>query len=361
MACWTSLGMSEKVVVILGAGATVADSESDKVRPPLDRGFFSFARKRYPNYFKLVQEYIRRHYGADLCEHRLNSLEQVMTILYTDAYWSGLADSAVEAFRELVEGFNKILADTTNALRPKPRSCLHRLIAHFLSVGVKPEGITVLSFNQDLFAERVLARLAADEGQSQQSVFKFPGCYRMKFHKVISPANKSTKIELFDKSKEEESGVAVLKLHGSMNWYSTYDILEPSLDVLFDPNRSILVTRRMKILSGMRYSKAKYIFPIIVPPVVHKSGILHKKLRPVWERAGERVREADRVVIFGYSCPQNDWESANLLSGALNANKRAKERSIIDPDASVVLRYKPLGNLPSLSYYASADGYLAAE
>ena len=107
--------------------------------------------------------------------------------------------------------------------------------------------------------------------------------------------------------------------------------------------------------------RTKFTFPVIVPPVVHKSGILHQSLRPLWQIAEEKLREADRVIVFGYSCPPNDWESANLIARALSANKRAIETSIIDPDPGVVLRYKGLGNLRSLNYYTSADAYLAGE
>jgi hypothetical protein len=108
-------------------------------------------------------------------------------------------------------------------------------------------------------------------------------------------------------------------------------------------------------------STLKFTFPIVVPPVVHKSGILHNDLKVVWRLAEERLGSADRVIIFGYSCPLNDWESANLVCRAIRRQRGRSEISVIDPDPRVLLRYVELGNLATVNYYASASAYLGAE
>jgi hypothetical protein len=91
---------------------------------------------------------------------------------------------------------------------------------------------------------------------------------------------------------------------------------------------------------------------------VHKSGILHEKLKPLWQLAKMSLADADRILIFGYSCPFNDWESANLIAGALSSNREAI-LEVIDIDPGVVVRYATLGNLDSLSFYSSADAFLS--
>ena len=114
----------------------------------------------------------------------------------------------------------------------------------------------------------------------------------------------------------------------------------------------------LDVQSGTR---RRFTFPIVVPPVVHKSGILHDEMKPVWSLAEEQLKNADRVIIFGYSCPPNDWESANLICRALTGQKRRAEVAVINPDPGVLLRYVELGSLASVNYYASASAYLRAE
>ena len=104
-----------------------------------------------------------------------------------------------------------------------------------------------------------------------------------------------------------------------------------------------------------------FTFPIVIPPVVHKSGILHDELQPVWNLAEERLEAADKVIIFGYSCPTNDWESANLIGRALTANTNCREVSVIDPDPAVLLRYVQLGDLKAVSYFTSCEAYLGSD
>ena len=103
-----------------------------------------------------------------------------------------------------------------------------------------------------------------------------------------------------------------------------------------------------------------FTFPIVVPPVVHKSGILHRELQPVWALAEERLKSADRVIIFGYSCPVTDWEAANLIGRSLTANDACRDIAIIDPAPKVLLRYVQLGALERVRYFKTCDSYLSS-
>ena len=357
----------DRVVLILGAGATLADGSRKPVKsqPPLDRGFFSGALRSHSRGLRDITRYMQEHYRMDLRRPANDSLERVMAALYTDAFGGDLERQAFAALRTLIGVFLKRLADTTNDIAMTPRSLLYRLVVSVLNAGVPPSNLTIVTFNQDIQVEKALDAIGSRRRRAGQTVLSFPGCYHLPPGLTVSRP--------FDPDAPEfriedtlGNGVALLKLHGSLNWYSRHKTPNPSKRTLFDPKRPIFLTSRKSIDPSMRVTVAKsrirkFTFPIVIPPVVHKSGILHADLFPVWALAEDRMRTADRVVIFGYSCPANDWESANLISRSLTANRGLKEISLIDPDSGVVLRYVELGSLSKISYYKSAAAYLAAE
>jgi hypothetical protein len=102
-----------------------------------------------------------------------------------------------------------------------------------------------------------------------------------------------------------------------------------------------------------------YTLPVVVPPVTHKSAVLHEALSDVWKLAEERLVEADNVVVFGYSCPALDFESANLLTRAHRKRRPGSSLSVIDPNGAVLTRYIDVLAPSRLSYYASGHEYLA--
>lgn len=57
-----------RVVIVLGAGATPADGvgRPAKRQPPLDRGFFSNVLPAYGAQLRPVAKRVQEHYGADL-------------------------------------------------------------------------------------------------------------------------------------------------------------------------------------------------------------------------------------------------------------------------------------------------------
>jgi hypothetical protein len=357
----------QRVVIILGAGATLADGERKPVsrRPPLDRGFFSSVLRAHGPELRTVSKYMQQHYGESLRDPATDSLERVVAILYTDVFGGELEEEAFKALRTLIAVFIKRLALTTNDIAMSSRCLLYRLIVSPLNAGVSPGDLTVISFNQDIQAEKALDEISTRKIRAGQAVFAFPGCYGLRADpQLTSPTDPD--VPTFRVTAEPGEGVSLLKLHGSLNWYSRHNTPNPGRRALFDPKRRIGVTTRRSIDPSLRLTKklagrARFTFPIVIPPVVHKSGILHEALRPVWTAAEERLRTADRVIIFGYSCPPNDWESANLVSRALTSNRRVREISVIDPEPAVVLRYVQLGNLSNVGYYSSAARYLAAE
>jgi len=357
----------EKVTLILGAGATLADGlrKPIKNQPPLDHGFFKNVLQSHGNELAAVTKYMRDYYDATLTDPAWDSLEHVMAVLYTDLFGGELEQEAYKAFVMLIRVYNVRLATTTEDIPMTPRCLMYRVIVDFLNKGLAPSNITVISFNQDIQAEKALDAIQHTKGRMQQRVFSFPQCYHLpKEPRLTAPSRGGQ--PLFDIGQGNGSGIALLKLHGSLNWYSTHNTPHPRRQSLFDPTRVIGITRRKTIDTSMRVdvrpgARKIITFPMVVPPVVHKSGILHRDLRPVWSLAEERLKTANKVIIFGYSCPPNDWEAANLVCRALTQNAELTEVSVIDPEPNVLLRYVGLGNLNTISYYRSAAAYLGAE
>lgn len=178
---------------------------------------------------------------------------------------------------------------------------------------------------------------------------------------MTSPSRRPRQSELFPVSPEVSGAVRVLKLHGSLNWYSKHTSAEPSPDALFRSDRYLSITRRRMISPAMPYTGGKritYTFPVVVPPVTHKSAVLHEAMQSVWGEAERAVRESDELIIFGYSCPPLDFESSNQLRRAQRA--RDTHICVIDPNGEVAARYIDLLSPQRLSYFPSAAAFLAA-
>ena len=314
--------MSEKVVLLLGAGASVADvaTRSLTSRPPLDAHFFRTAASAHSDdgQLNVVRRYFERTYGTDICADGNDSMESVMAALYPDLFNSSLASEAEPAFRALLGLFTNRLARTTNNLRPTQKRLLYRMLSHMLASQIDPCDITVVTFNQDLQVEKTLEHLSAAKRWARYAsrLFSFPALYSIptsRWKRITYPDNVS---DCFANSGMEDPCLTVLKLHGSLNWYSSHTSKKPSREAMLRQGRPLSVTRRRTIITNMTVGTGKrktYALPVVVPPVTHKSSVVPSILEPVWGLAERRLIEADRVVVFGYSCPPLDFESANLL------------------------------------------------
>jgi hypothetical protein len=350
-----------KLALLLGAGATVSDVETRpfKERPPLDKGFFRVAKSDHPSLTGDVSSYMLKIYECDIFQPEEDSLEKVMGQIYTDTFNRSLKTAASAAFRSLLSLFNRRLATTTNNIRPTNKRWLYRILADHLGQGVDPKNITIITFNQDLQVEKALCAMSevARWRRLNPQLFNFPGCYGLGERTVTSPNNSAS--DLFQIHAPRNDCLRVFKLHGSLNWYSTHTSSEPSQSAMFRPKRKIKITRRRIISADMRVSgkRTTHALPIVVPPVTHKSAVLPEEMKGVWSSAESALKEADELVIFGYSCPALDFESANLLR---RSQRHHKSRiSVIDPDGRIAARYIELLRPDALSYFVSAKAYLA--
>ena len=174
--------MGRKTVLLLGAGASIADvaTRPQKMRPPLDRAFFRMCAAAEPNDWRAhnVRAYMQDTYGVDIFTQPYDSLEGVMGRLYPDNFNDLVARDAQRAFRALLQLFTKRLATTTNDIRPTKRRLLYRMVTQLLSEGCDPCDITVITFNQDIQVEKTLELISRPRAgpRSRIGCSGFPTC-----------------------------------------------------------------------------------------------------------------------------------------------------------------------------------------
>jgi hypothetical protein len=355
------------IVLLIGAGASVSDvsTASLRSRPPLDRGFFGVARRFEPTLTQSVADYMARTYEVGITRESEDYLERVMAAIYTDVYNPALRDEATLAFHALLKLFTARLAFTTNAIAATTRRHLYRIVTTYLAKRCRPEEITIITFNQDLQVEKMLEHItkAARWAHVAEDVWRFPYCYRLGDPElgVTRPTSPSSTAATFREAAADGPCIEVLKLHGSLNWYSTHNSSQPTPKAMFNQSRQLRITARVNIPKKMTLTKQKklYLLPVIVPPVSHKSAVLHDRLHGVWDLAERRLTAADEIIVFGYSCPPLDFESTNLLRRSQRDEAPARRISIIDPNPDVVSRYTALMTPTRLRYYPAASYFLS--
>ena len=249
---------------------------------------------------------------------------------------------------------------TTNNIKANTQRFLYRIIVNYLREGVNPNNIAIITFNQDLQIEKTLNLLeGVNRWKSSGKIFNFPFSYQLDVatKKITSPKN--SKHDLFDVESSETECIKILKLHGSLNWYSTHQSLNASITAMFEPSRDFMITRRKSIDPEMKYNKTRrqHTIPVIIPPVTHKSFILHNDIKKLQSIAEKSLKEAEELIIFGYSCPQTDFESINLIQRALRNNKNCNI-SVIDPDSKVLKHYVDFIKPERIFYYTNAKNFL---
>lgn len=352
-----------RVVVVVGAGATLSDALNRPLskRPPLDRGFFRGANLS-SDAGRSVTKYLRANYDVDLTTKGDDRLEEVMAVLFSDIQSPAAPRAlATAAFRNLLKLLNRRLAETTNPLTPNRRSNLYRIVRYLLGAGgYRPEDISIVTFNQDLQIEKTLSVIQQTKHFQGTAILEFPWCYRLSDFKLTHPRTLAESA-LFPVSERFTNSIELLKLHGSLNWYSKHNTAAPTAATLLNRNKACFVTRRRTVSADMTFTggaRLQYTFPIVVPPVSNKAAILHRCLESVWSRARTVLSEASEVIVFGYSCPEADHESANLLRRTTRLNSSLKDISIIDPSAATFQRFVELTKADALYFFRSAKAYL---
>ena len=370
-----------KVVLILGAGSTLdnADTVNDFEKPPLNKHFFRKtreflkrsqidpAKKKEMYYqFEYVRAYFEIWHGKDIFSDEEDYLEKVMSQIFADVT-EKLPEQrpAFFVFVAFMKLLYDLLGETTNNIKIDSGKPLFKIISHYLRNGVKPENLLIISFNYDIYVEKTLAAVARSFFDPDFLVFLLQHCYELGLSFYDFTLAKQPRIGWFPvRLNVAPGGVIVLKLHGSLNWYSIFPSEIVGLESMFYRDRTLKVTRELEINSNkLKYrtpaGDIRYTLPVIVPPVKNKEDLYHSRILNLWSLAGTALSEADEILIYGYSCPRLDIESEEMFRASVRHSTLLEKISIIDPSTAVYERYSKLFAPKIINSYPDSGSFLA--
>lgn len=289
----TASSSPRKPVFVTGAGFTRALVESAPLLVD-DFGNNALAERVHglPNASRLLeQEFKRNEQGHIDIERLMTRVESLMPYDY-----AGFADNAANEYALLLSELKRSFLDCIRKAREG--EVHHEELNKFAQYCVN-EQYDCITFNYDDFLDQALSRT---------SCWHPLGGYG--FYCPDSINTISQKDEGIPKSK-----IALLKLHGSVNWRSRLGhAVPPPLNAIthHDDWSGIPSTRVPPIEAHLDAQ------PVMIPPVLSKSSLMEQPvLRLVWSRAFEALQSAPKVTFLGYSFPTTDIAARTLFSESL--------------------------------------------
>ena len=165
----------------------------------------------------------------------------------------------------------------------------------------------IITFNYDTLAERFLLK-SSKWGPGDGYGFK-PNLERESLRGSIS---------------KPTSTIRILKLHGSVGWHSGGYLPE---------DRVTLTTKLLEGFGVVGSSKRDWddlSNPVMLAPSFMKM-FEHPVYYDLWSKAAHALRDAEDVVVIGYSLPEADAAAVALVTGALKYKKSPV--LVVDPAA----------------------------
>jgi hypothetical protein len=332
-------------VLVLGAGASLAEAighhpKRDRQHPPLDMNFFMRVARRIiaersplSARHQMLNRIIARATAlgqSDLCgSGPAVSLEAHLGRLFYDMN-SSANTANIQAYYDLVRLYNSELLDTTNWMIGR-NGVIRRLVDRELRKG----RVSVVTFNHDLLIENALATL---------SPARHPGawCLRHAYgfdfdseHLISDP---SPKYDLHCTGHRDRH-IPIFKMHGSCNWiyrtrnvYPSAQVARGDRAIFLWANRQLSQSTHMARSGGGAGRTRWHMWPLIVPPVYEKHSYITGELKRVWDSAGDVLRDATRVVFWGYSFPRADLHARYFFSALAHQNGALRSPILINPD-----------------------------
>lgn len=308
--------------IVLGAGASRGASylhESD-FPSVLDGDFFDLLTQLPPGkHSSAVADVL--NWKKLLPVDAQNSLERAFYTLQTRAYLSERFTSKKETH------------PTDDLVVAQFARCVTALLryAHKMQVCSFHQGLfselraedTIVSFNYDLVAERALRNRAEPLGVPFDWLYGF-----------------QTKANEFDFPR-------LLRLHGSSNWR-------------LEKDRIRIRTKTWSELDlSPRYRGDQgtgTIFPIFLP--FWDKRIEREPWLRIWRAAYLSLKEADELLVCGYSLPLTDIKARQLLELALET--RIFRLCIVDPSAETRARWRTLFPMAEYCEFSAISEFLSS-
>jgi hypothetical protein len=361
-----------KKVYILGAGAS-ASFQFEKGRCPTVSEFFIrasdlglFERYRQEGMMEPLFRFVQQQFGVSKkelrrspvnIEHVLTRLETILDEFETYGQYQLKGQTRRTKKRVTLSGLrfqittficHVLLEITHENLCP-----FHCRLARSLS-----KGDAVITFNYDLLMDSAL------EASGRWSPYSG---YGLKFKAAIEGN------ELVTISGTSTSDVLCLKLHGSLNWLHGHSPWNTIYNYPIRYGQDVFLLRKISHLveSGPTDVAGKYehvengvyydLHSLIVAPRADKPyESFPKVFNELWDKATKSVQQADELVIVGYSIPETDIRSKELIRAARSIRKQIAFTVVDKAPRPVVDKLQALLGYAPLKIYESFEEYIGS-
>lgn len=325
----------------------------DADHPPLDANFFErVARHQSGSSLHRIQAHAARLGHPALCDGSSRvSLEQYLGRLFFEMQHRH-NEQNVGAYFDLIRLYTDELLATTGWMVGRSGS-LKKVLDRLRR---RDHQVTVVTFNHDLLVENALSQMST---RRHGNVWCLGHCYGLEFDDTC--ANQSEKYDL-DCPGQTEDHISVLKLHGSVNWVFRTRASHPPADFT-RRSRSLLLWNNRLIPPGGNRLRSKgrewYLWPLVVPPIYEKQGLIKNELERVWKRAADALRAATSVVFWGYSFPRADLHARYFFQAAAEENSTLRRPILINPDPQAHAQLCDVMRPVKVTHFHDVANYLA--
>lgn len=316
-------------VYILGAGASfesgapLMNNFLDIAEDLLRKGTFDEDAEKIELVFDLISELQIVHSKAQL---DLNNIESLYGVIEMGIILGRLTSKSSDAAK-----YKEAL--TTLISRTLVKSMLFPIV---VKPGIQDTPMFRSSESYGQFAE-----LLINEKAGGGSVLTFN--YDLGLELALAFYNKKVNYRLND----DDSGFNLLKLHGSINWYTNSQAKEIKFLSLEDARKFI----QKEFYNGEYKENERYPFDInrylnidiankgqdletvIIPPTWNKTEY-QGQLTRVWEAAADHLSNAQNIYILGYSLPESDSFFRYLFALGTISKNRIRNIIVYNPEDS---------------------------
>jgi hypothetical protein len=361
--------------VVFGAGASLANAQHfhrerrvDR-NPPLDTTFFEKIRALGITVSNDLRSYAGGLPTGSPFEQTVKAvrMEEFFKDLFFDFSGSSHTGTKIAgAYTALIDIYRRVISETTDWMGDDSRKGgpVGKLIAHAVELD---DAVTLMTFNQDLVLENEIHKRA--RLRPMWCLEHGYGAFSDHVEMLFTEAKPT--FEPHDDQCDHGKRLRILKLHGSLNWQVRMNGRQPSPRILSGEGNPppVQVTRRRRVPSQLRFTKPSkgrgrtlwYMWPVIVPPVYNKQGLINQFFPQVWGDAQAALLACSRLIFFGYSLPPADIEAEKLFQRAIFGNSALAGVDVINPDPDAAARYARLVPGKSLRWFPDVGALVNAD
>jgi hypothetical protein len=234
------------------------------------------------------------HYQDEIADSMKDNIESLLTYLATDFPWK--TDTQKYANRALYEKIVEIIQSRFELLAKNHEEDdrIHREYEpYFREIMCGSLEYDFITLNYDILLESLMFKIFETDKPGYSDVYKYP------LEKAMS------RKYAYLAGKPKMRIPAVLKLHGSANWFwAGAGATDPIYVREWKDKEEDLL--------------AAGLTPYIVPPLLDKNLFYkHVATKFIWKEAERLLRQADEIYIVGFSFPVTDLSVRYLFQSSL--------------------------------------------